>query len=122
MMSANTRFLWVAGTLLLLLAWASVAQGTIYYVDGAKGNDSFPGIFPHLAFKTIAKATSVANSGDTIIVEARMSGAPANAMEVITQPALFAEILVDGRAVTPIGETSSTTDAGDGLSFSYTTR
>jgi hypothetical protein len=64
----------------------------------------------------------ILKKGDTIIVEARKSGAAANAIEVLTQPALYAEILLNGRPVTPIGETESTTDAGDGLSFSFTTR
>lgn len=39
-----------------------------YYVDGTNGSDSNSGLTPVLAYKTVAKATTVVAAGDTVLI------------------------------------------------------
>lgn len=69
----------------VLAACLSVpALGTTYYVSTKKGKDSYDGKSASKAFKTIAKAVSVAQPGDTVYVA----------------PGTYAEDVITGRAGT----------------------
>lgn len=65
--------------------------GTVYYVDGDNGSDTFSGKTPALAFKTIQAAVTAASGGDTIYVRPRAMAAgasdPVNYAETIIIPA-----------------------------------
>jgi PKD repeat protein len=52
-----------------LQKWINIDAGTIYYVDGASGSDSYPGT-QSLPWKTIRKAAITLKGGDTAIVNA----------------------------------------------------
>src|SRR5262245_31094480 len=59
----------LAGAAVLLL-FAGAAHATDYYANVATGRDSYDGLAPAAAFKTIQKAINTAAVGDTIHVAA----------------------------------------------------
>lgn len=60
--------------------------------------------------------------GDTVVVRARMFGNPGDRLQTASPPRLFGVMTLNGRAVTPAGSTSTTTDPGAGVTFSFTYR
>jgi len=60
--------------------------------------------------------------GDTIIVRARKALFAQNGLETASAPRLSGRLTVGGRNVDVAGNSSSTTDPGTGVSFSYTVR
>ena len=60
--------------------------------------------------------------GDTIIVRARKALVPQNGLETASEPILSGILTVGGRRVDVAGNSSSSTEAGAGVSFSYTVR
>jgi len=66
--------------------------------------------------------TFSANAGDTVIVRARKALAPPPGFVTNSQPNLSGRLFVDGREISVDGVTSSTSDPGAGVSFSFTVR
>lgn len=105
-----------------LVVESTFSQDDIFRCPGFPIADPIPRMDGTVAAPGTPPFSVTVNKGDTVIVNARkhIEGVAGVELVTVNDPTLNGFIFLDGLPVTPQGVTTSTTDNGSGVSFSFT--